>query len=457
MATTVLSPSTPAKTVSPLVNALQLHKKGYLHFLTDVWQTHGDLALIDFGPLKMTLVVHPDAVKYVTSEHAANFDKLAMYDPIRKLLLGNGLVTSVGETWRRQRKLMAPFFTPRGIQQYGGIMIDEAQAFARRWEQKAQAGEPVEMIDEMMKITASIILKTMFSLQTGSEVEDLKDSVSTLVQTVSNMQFNLIRLPMWLPTPVHQRYHLARQRTHEFIKTIIARRRAMPEAQWPSDLLSQLMATSDEETGTYMSDQQLLDECITIFFAGHETTARTMAFTWYALSQHADVEARFHAELATVLGDRTPTIDDLKKMAYTFQIIQEALRLYPAAPMYARDVVQNDVINGRRIPAGSMMLLMSYFTHRHPDFWPDPERFDPDRWLPEMARARHPYAYHPFAAGQRICIGNHFSLFESQILLAVLGQRFAPRMLLGQQPQIEMAGTLTSKNGLHMTLDPRQQ
>jgi cytochrome P450 len=237
---------------------------------------------------------------------------------------------------------------------------------------------------------------------------------------------------------------------------IIAQRRAMSEAQWPHDLLSQLMSTPDEETGEYLSDQQLLDECVTIFFAGHETTARTMAFTWYALSQHADVEARFHAELATVLGDRTPTIDDLKQLAYASQIIQEALRLYPAAPMYARDVVQDDVINGRRIPAGSALLLMSYFTHRHPDFWPNPERFDPDRWLHEVAKARHPYAYHPFAAGQRICIGNHFSLFESQILLAVLGQRFAPRMVRGHEPQIEMAGTLTSKNGIHMMLEPRQ-
>jgi cytochrome P450 len=455
MATTVSSPSTATKTASPLANALTLRKKGYLHFMADVWQTQGDLALLDFGPLKLILVVHPDLVKYVTSDHAANFDKRAMYEPTRKLLLGNGLLTSVGETWRRQRRLMAPFFTPRGIQRYGSIMIDEAQAFAHRWQQKAQAGEPVEMIDEMMKITAAIILKTMFSLQTDTEVGDLKDSVTTLIQTVSNMQFQLIRLPMWMPTPVHQRYHLARTRTHAFIKMIIAQRRAMPEAQWPHDLLSQLMSTPDEETGEYLSDQQLLDECITIFFAGHETTARTMAFTWYALSQHADVEARFHAELATVLGDRTPTIGDLKQLAYASQIIHEALRLYPAAPMYARDVVQDDVINGRRIPAGSALLLMSYFTHRHPDFWPDPERFDPDRWLPEVAKARHPYAYHPFAAGQRICIGNHFSLFESQVLLAVLGQRFAPRMVRGHQPQIEMAGTLTSKNGLHMTLDPR--
>jgi cytochrome P450 len=456
MATTLSSPSASAKTASPLANALNLYKKGYLQFMTDVWQTQGDLALINLGPIKMVLIVHPDLVKYVTIDHAANFDKRAAYEPTRKLLLGNGLVTSVGETWRRQRKLMAPFFTPRGIQQYGTIMLEEAQTFARRWELKAHADEPVEMLDEMMQLTASIILKTMFSLQTDTEVGNLQDSVTTLIETVSNLQVSLLRVPMWIPTPVHQRYHLARKRTHEFIRTIIARRRAMSEAHWPHDLLSQLMSTPDEETGHYMSDQQLLDECITIFFAGHETTARTLAFTWYALSQNADVEARFHAEIAAVLGNRTPTIDDLKQMAYTIQIIHESLRLYPAAPMYARDVVQDDVINGRRIPAGSVMMLMSYFTHRHPDFWPDPERFDPDRWRPELAKSRHPYAYHPFAAGQRICIGNHFSLFESQILLAVLGQRFAPRMLPGHQPQIEMAGTLTSKNGIHMTLDPRQ-
>jgi cytochrome P450 len=436
---------------------MNMRRRGFLQFMTDVWRSEGELATINFGIFKAILTVHPDHIKYVAIDNRDNYDKVATYEVVRKYLLGDGLLTSVGETWRRQRKLMAPFFTPRGVQRYGNTMVEECQAFTRRWEQKSRAGEPVEMIDEMMKITASIILKTMFSLQTDAEVLEFREPVDTLIQTVSKLRLSVIHLPMWLPTPTHQHYYAARKLCHTFINKIIAARHELPESKWPDDILSQLMSARDDDTGQPMSDQQLLDECITLFFAGHETTARTMAFAWYAMSQNPEVESRFHTEIESALGDRTPTIDDLKKLTYTSHIIEETLRLYPAAPMYARDVVHADTIDGKVIPAGSVMLLMSYLTHRHPQFWPDPDRFDPDRWLPEAEKARHPYAYHPFAAGQRICIGNHFSLFESLILLAILGQRFAPRMLSGHQPEIEMAGTLTSKNGIHMSLERWQK
>ena len=180
-----------------------------------------------------------------------------------------------------------------------------------------------------------------------------------------------------------------------------------------------------------------------------------MTFLWYALSQQPAVAARLHAELDTVIGDRTPTIDDLRQLGYTLQIIKETLRLYPPAPMYARDAVGDDVIDGIPVPAGSRMLLFPYATHRHPAFWEDPEEFDPDRWLPEREAERHPLAYHPFASGQRICIGNNFSLFESHILTAMLARRFAPQLAPGHQPQIDAAGTLISKNGLPMIIRRR--
>jgi cytochrome P450 len=456
MSTATTLPKTSRPTPSPLSNVLTIRRKGYLQFMTDLWRTQGDLVPINFGPVNLFLVVHPDHVKHISIDNRSNYDKLKTYDTVRKLLLGNGLVSSTGELWRRQRKLMSPFFTPRGIQRFATVMIDEGQAFAQRWEQKAKTGETVDMIDEMMKITASIILKTMFSLDTDVDILHMKDAVETLIQSVSKLQFSLIRLPMWVPTAHHQRYNAARKLVHDYIGGIIARRRAMPESEWPDDLLTQLMSARDEETGERMPDQQVLDESITIFFAGHETTARTMTFTWYALSQMPEVEEQFHAEADSVLGGRIPTVEDLKKMGYTLQVIKETLRLYPAAPVYVRDAVANDEIDGQPIPAGAAMTLMPYLTHRHPDFWPEPERFDPQRWQPEREKAQHPYAYHPFASGQRICIGNNFSLFESHILLAILGQRFAPRMLAGHQPKLEMAGTLISTNGVPMVLRSRQ-
>ncbi len=205
-----------------------------------------------------------------------------------------------------------------------------------------------------------------------------------------------------------------------------------------------------------MSDVQIQDECITIFFAGHETTARTMSFTWYALAQHPLVEAALHQELDTVLGDRPLTLDLMKRLPYTLQVIKETLRLYPAAPLYVRDAVADNKMGGLNIRKGTPVFLSPFLTHRHPDFWNNPEQFDPDRWTPEAEKTRHPYAYHPFAAGQRVCIGNNFSLLESHILLSILAHRYAPRLTPENHiAQLSMKGTLHSDNGLPMIITSR--
>jgi cytochrome P450 len=204
-----------------------------------------------------------------------------------------------------------------------------------------------------------------------------------------------------------------------------------------------------------MSDALLRDESITIFFAGHETTARTLTFLFYALAQNPAVEQRMLAEIEPVLGGRTPTVEDLKRLPYTLQVIKETLRLYPAAPIYARDVVADDQMNGVRIPGGTRVIPFPYATHRHPDFWPDPERFDPERWTPQAEAARHPYAFHPFAAGKRICLGNNFSLFETHVIVAMLVPRFQLRLKPSFQPQVVMEGTIASKNGMPMFIQER--
>lgn len=232
---------------------------------------------------------------------------------------------------------------------------------------------------------------------------------------------------------------------------VIAHRRASGVA--PRDLLTQLMETRDDE-GRPMAKSLLADESITMFFAGHETTARTLAATWAALSAHPRVAQRLHAELDGVLGDRTPTVDDLRALPYTLQVVKEVLRLWPAAPFYVRDAVEDTEVAGHPVPAGTPVMLTPYWTHRHPDFWEDPEVFDPDRFTPEAEKARHPQAYHPFATGERVCIGNHFSLLESHLLLAVLARRFAPR-LVGVQPRWVMNGVLSPAGGLPMRIVAR--
>jgi len=432
--------------------AFEMQRKGLLDFFLDTWRQYGDLARIQIRSEVMFLVTHPDDVRAVNVTQRKNYEKLDSYDAVRELLLGDGLITSTGNLWRRQRRLMAPFFTPRAVTDYFPVVLADGQTLIERWQRLAQSDEPVEIIDEMMLATASIILRSMFSMTSDEQMLQIKDAVETMIQFVATREMIPFSTPLWLPTPANNRYRKARESVHSYIDGLIAQRRAMPKDEWPDDLLSKLMLARDEETGQAMSDDLLRDEAITIFFAGHETTARTLTFLWYALSQNPEIEQRLHEEIDAAIGRRTPTLSDLKQLEYTLRVIKETLRLYPPAPIYVRDAVTDDEIGDRPIPAGARMMLFPYATHRHPDFWDEPERFDPDRWLPEREADRHPYAYHPFAAGQRICIGNNFSLFESQVLVAMLAARFAPRLAPGHRPQIGMAGTLVSENGLPMTI-----
>lgn len=310
------------------------------------------------------------------------------------------------------------------------------------------------MGEEMTLVTAAIILRTMFSTETDEAIVDMKEAVETMIRFVGERQASL-PLPDWVPTATNRRYHAARRKVHTYINALIAHRRALPADQWPDDLLSRLMQARDDETGRAMSESLLRDESITTFFAGHETTARTLSAAWYALASNPPVAARLHAELEAVLGGRYPTVDDLHHLPYTLQVIKEVLRLYPPAPFYARDAIGADALAGYAIPAGSAVLLSPYYTHRHPDFWENPDDFDPDRWTPDREAAHHPFAYHPFAAGQRICIGNNFSLLESHLVLAVLAQHFAPRLAPGYTPRWVMHGTLGTANGFPMVIEKR--
>jgi cytochrome P450 len=425
--------------------------RGLLDFVGELWREHGDTFQVRIGSRRLVFAMHPDAVEHVTVSHRKSYDKRDSYDGVREFLTGEGLVASTGELWRRQRKLMAPFFTPKGVQAYAELMIRDATRLVERWQALADDGVEVEISEEMTLVTASIILRAMFSSETMGSIHQMKDAVGTMI-SFADRQMLGGGLPLWLPTPKNRRYLAARELVHRSIAGLIAQRRAMDEAQWPDDLLSRLMKARDEETGQAMSEHLLRDESITTFFAGHETTARTMTFAWYALAAHPGGTERLHEELDRVLGGRTPSVDDLRQLPYTLQVIEEVLRLYPAAPFYVRDAIEADQLGGFEVPAGAAVMLSPYYTHRHPEFWEDPESFNPYRWAPEREVARHRHAYHPFAAGPRVCIGNNFSLLESHLLLAILGQRFTPRLRPGFEPRWVMQGTLGLAGGLPMAM-----
>jgi len=434
---------------------LEIQRHGRLAFFENLWHRYGDLARLQVGSNTIFLVVHPDNVRRINVTQRDTYDKRASYEGVRQLLLGDGLLGGTGALWQRQRRLMAPFFTPRAVETYLPLIVEDGAWFRERWNETARRGQPIDMLAEMSTLTASIILKTMFSMEDPDAITTLKGAVETMIGFVSGRQMSPLHTPLWMPTSANRAYHTARARVHVYIQAVIAQRRVLPAESWPDDLLSRLMQARDEETGEPMSDTLLRDESITIFFAGHETTARTLAFLWHALAEHPAVAARLHAEIDTVLGDTAPTIQHLKQLPYTLQVIKETLRLFPAAPIYVRDAVAADVIDGYPVPIGARMMLSPYLTHRHPDFWPDPLRFDPDRWQEAQEAARHPFAYHPFAGGQRVCIGNNFSLFETHLLVAMLARHFAPQKLPGHTPQWWMQGTLGSRNGLPMIVTQR--
>ncbi|MEU1971002.1 cytochrome P450 [Microbacterium sp. NPDC019599] len=443
-----------APAVGPVAFTRGVRRGGFLDFAGELWREHGDVFEVHLGPRTLFFAMHPDAVEHVTVSGRQHYDKGKSYDVVRRYLIGEGLVGSTGDLWKQQRKLMAPFFTPRGIQAYADVIMRDAVAFADRWNELSRAGTEIDMSHEMTLVTASIILRAMFSTQATETIDELRDAVSTMLG-FADAQMVGIRFPLWVPTPRNTGYRHARDLVHGTIADVIAERRAIDESLWPDDLLSRLMQARDAETGEAMSETLLRDESITIYFAGHETTARTLTFAWYALAQHPEVAARLHDEVDGVLGDGPPTLEQLHALPYTLQVVKEVLRLYPAAPFYARDAVDADAIGPFDVPANATVMLSPYYTHRHPGFWPDPERFDPDRWTRDAEHARHGHAYHPFAAGPRICIGNNFSLLESHLLLAVLARRFAPRLREGYRPRWLMRGTLTLEDGLPMTILPR--
>lgn len=428
--------------------------QGFLAHVGDLWRTYGDVFEVRLGPRRLMFAMHPDAVEQVNVTRRQNYDKLKSYDSVRRFLTGDGLIASTGELWRRQRKLMAPFFTPKGVQTYAELMVRDGDRLVQRWQDLARAGTEVEISEEMTAITASIILKAMFSSESIESLDRMKHAVETMITFVTD-RLTSLPLPLWVPTAKNRTYRDARTLVHRSISELIARRRAADPAGWPDDLLSRLMRARDEETGQPMSESLLRDESITTFFAGHETTARTMTFTWYALATNPEVAERLHAELDRVLGGRLPTVDDLRQLPFTLQVVREVLRLYPAAPFYVRDAIAADQLQGFEVAAGTGVMLSPYYTHRHPAFWPSPLRFDPDRWTKEREAAMHGHAYHPFAAGPRVCIGNNFSLLESHLLLAVLAQRFSPRLKPGYEPRWEMKGVL-SLGALPMVIDQRR-
>ncbi len=397
------------------------------------------------------LVNKPDYIEHVLLTNQANYRKSDFLRRMLGPLLGEGLLISEGEVWRRQRRIAAPAFHARRIAGFVAAMASCTEAMLARWQTMPQ---PFDVAPEMMALTLDVISRTMFS----TDVSDDTAKVRHLMDVVVGLRVSLLDLfgfPQWLPRFQPKDFRRAIAAFDALMSRLIAERRASPAEH--DDLLGMLLAARDADTGEGLTDRQLRDEALTIFVAGHETTANALSWVWYLLATHPEAEARLHAEIDRVLGGRTPTYADLARLEWTRMVIDETMRLYPPAHAVSRTAIGEDWIGGARIPPGANISISMYMTHRNPNLWPDPERFDPERFAPAAVAQRHRFAYLPFGGGPRICIGNGFAIAEAQVIVAMVAQRW--RLRLVPDHVVEPIGliTLRPRNGIRVTLEPRAE
>ncbi len=395
-------------------------------------------------------LTHPRDIEHVLQTNSQNYRKGRSLRALRPLI-GDGLLTSDGEFWRRQRRLAQPAFQRQRIGLYAQAMTDATDALLARWRDLAARGETIDVTREMMRLTLHIIGLTMFSTDLSGESDTIARSLDVVRGFAINRMWQIIRPPLSLPTRSNREFHRAMRASERVILDMIAARRS--GAVQTDDLLTRLVRATDEETGGGgMSDAQLRAEAITFMSAGHETTAVALTWLWYLLAQHAEAEAQLHAELKRVLNGRTPAHANLPQLTYTAMCIEEAMRLYPPAWGLSRNALGADKIGPYHVAPDSEILIPIYVTQRHPDFWADPDTFDPTRFTPAQTAARPRFAYFPFGAGPRQCIGNNFALMEMQLVVATIAQRFRLRLVPGHPVVADPSITLRPRDGVRVTL-----
>jgi cytochrome P450 len=399
------------------------------------------------------IVNEPAGIKHVLLDNAANYVKSEITRRLLEPGLGRGLLTTEGKTWRRHRRIMAPSFDLRSIVGYAQPMTDVTAELLSRWDALPDGAE-TDVAAAMMHATLHIISRAMFS----SDSDDIVGIVAAGVERYqANMRptlFDILSLPDVLAR--RQRRRQARRYLGEFDRAVdrLLAARGSGDGQ-PKDLLGRLIAARDEETGGGMTADEVRDQVVTIFMAGHETTAVALTWTWYLISQHPAVEAKLHDELDSVLGGRQPRYDDLANLPYTRMVIEESMRLYPPAHTMARQAIAADEVLGRRVPAGATVLVVPWMLHRKASIWERPDRFEPERFSPERAALRPRFAYIPFGAGPRICIGAAFAMAEAMLMVSMIAQRYRLRLKPGHPVEPQGLITLRARHGMKMMLHRR--
>jgi cytochrome P450 len=431
---------------------LREFRRNQLDFLRDLQRTHGDYVRIPTVPgYDIYLLADPAAVEHVLVKNYKNYRKPEfLREPVR-LLLGNGLFSSEGDFWLRQRRLAQPAFLRGAIVRLAAPMTAAVERLTSTW-QAAPDGQTLDIVSEMMRLVLEIAGATLFGADVATGADAVGRAERDIFTLVRHKMNNPLSAPLWVPTRLNRAYRAAKGVLDDVVFRVIeSRHRSGPAA---NDLLDLLLAARDAESGTGMSDAQLRDEVLTLLFAGHDTTASGLSWAWYLLARHPEIQEAVHDEAAQLAG-RAPTAEDLPHLPLATAVFQEALRLYPPAPGLARRAVEPDEIQGRPVPAKAILMPSQWVIHRHRDYWDEPDRFRPERFLPDQVQERPKFAYFPFGGGPRACIGNTFALIEGALVLAGLCQRFALRPADDREVELDTTFVLRPKGAVNLVVRKR--
>jgi len=402
-------------------------------------------------PGETYLLTHPRDVKHVLQDNHQNYCKGWVFNRI-KPYWGESLLTADGDTWRQQRRRVQPSFKRDHTADFAPIITGRTAEMLRRWESVAQSGQPIALYNEMTELALVIIGDVLFGVDLWSDASQMAKAAQSALAVLKKRVAALAPLPLWIPTSDNRRFNGAMRMLNDRITEIVEKKRSGTDSR---SFLAMLMTARDAETGTGMTDRQLHEEILGMLQQGHDTVGESLAWTWYLLSLHPEVERRLHQEIARVVGDRVPAVADLPKLPFANMILQESLRVYPPVWVIPRDAIHDDEIVGYRIRAGSTILLCPYITHRHPDFWENPEAFDPDRFLPARSTGRPRLAYFPFGGGPRLCMGVDMAMMEMLLIMVMVAQRHRIHLVSCHREEPDCVLDMIPRYRVRATLHPQ--
>ena len=452
MVSATRAPDAPGPRGLPLIGVLPRVARNPLEALGHYARLHGDIIRVPLGPRAVYLVTHPDLIKHVLVDKAAGYSKGRTWEKTRGYL-GDGLATSEGELWRRQRRLMQPQFHKDALAALATAIAKTIDKTVERLDEHARNGTPVDLAAALMRMTLDVLQATLFGGAVTTDVTGFTEAFQVALEHTTARVLSPLDIPDSLPLPSNLRFNKAKAKLDSVVFGVIEERRQEPEDKL--DLLSMLLHAKDPETGEAMGNAQLRDEVITLFLGGSETSANGLAWAFYLMATHPEVEARVRAEIDSVLGARRPVVDDVRQLKLCSAVFEESMRLYPQNWVMSRDTIGDDVVGGFHVPAKTTVFLGVHATHRDPRFWSDPEKFEPERFFAERSADRHPFAYLPFGGGQRKCIGNHFALLEATFALSMILRAFSITLEPGHNVVADPKFNLRPKHGIRVRLKRR--